>query len=67
MALPSNQLRDLVSRIEIVEDFDYNVVRQDIATLLGISPDVERDAVLTELLGWVSNCSKPRGVLALQE
>ncbi|MBA1349923.1 ABC-three component system protein [Rhizobium sp. WYCCWR 11146] len=53
MALPSHNLHDLASRIEMVEDFDYHGMRQELATRLGISPDVERDAVLTELMGWV--------------
>lgn len=53
MTLPSDNLQNLASRIEIVEGFDYNGMRQELATRLGISPDVERDAVLTELLGWV--------------
>lgn len=53
MASPENVMHDLVSRVEIVESFDYTSVRPEIATRLGISPDVERDAVLTALLGWI--------------
>ncbi|WP_422384569.1 ABC-three component system protein [Roseibium album] len=53
MALPSHNLQDLVSRVELVEEFNYKSMRQELATRLGISPDVEREAVLTELMGWM--------------
>ncbi|MDB5585903.1 MAG: hypothetical protein JWP26_873 [Devosia sp.] len=53
MAFPGPNLIDLVARIEVVEGFDYNAMRPELATHLGIGPDFDRDAFLTDLMGWL--------------
>lgn len=47
------KLRELAGRIEVVENFDFRAMRPEVATRLGISPDVDRDILLDSLTGWI--------------
>ncbi len=48
-------LLDLIKCIEIVEDYDPNSARREIANGFGIDPGVDADHVLDAMLGWLIN------------
>lgn len=46
-------LANLANRIELVENFDATGMRPEVATRLGIHPDIDRDLVINATLGWI--------------
>jgi hypothetical protein len=49
---PDEVLGQLLSRIELVENYDAKAARSEIANGFGIDPAIDRDQVLNALVGW---------------
>ncbi len=58
LAEPDKVLGQLLSRIELVEDYDVKAARSEIANGFGIDPAVDRDQVLDALVGWFHSVLK---------
>lgn len=58
LAEPDEVLGQLLSRIELVENYDVKAARSEIANGFGIDPAVDRDQVLDALVGWFHSVLK---------